>query len=277
MTEWRHERLPQPWGRLSVYTAGEGPPLLLLHGLGGSGRYWAGLAPHLASRRTLIAPDLAGFGRSDKPHASYDSAFHVEALAALLEARGLPVASVAGHSMGGVLAALLAARHPRLVDRLAVVASPFPRPQERPLRLPTSPPGRAVFRFIQTVLPLLAPLVRSATFPREVVADYLRHTLESYTRTSQHILWDGALAAEVRSLSSAPPPALLLFSGADTTIHPDSLAQWRGALPTAVVEVVPGGHQLLLRGGFARLAAWVTAGAGTVLPPPVVQTTHTAL
>ena len=277
MSAWRHTHVPMEWGRLSVYVAGDGPPLLLLHGLGGSGRYWAGLAPELAASHTLIAPDLAGFGRSDKPHLRYGAAFHVGTLEALLAAYGVREAAVAGHSMGGILAALLASRRPALVSRLAVVASPFPRPQVRPLNLPTTLPRRAVYRFVQAVLPVVAPLVRSGTFPRAVVADYLRHTIESYDRTSQALIWDTALAAEIRELGTHPRPTLLLFSEEDSTIHRDSLELWHAALPAAEVRRVPGGHQLLLRGEFATLAAWFAPQRAVVADASLLQQPHTAV
>jgi pimeloyl-ACP methyl ester carboxylesterase len=254
---WQHQRITLGWGRLSVYVAGSGPPLLLVHGLGGSGRYWAGLAPHLAASRTLVAPDLAGFGHSDKPAADYSRKFHLDNLDGLLGGLAIegPI-SVAGHSMGGVLAALYAARRPDRVDALALVAAPFPREQLRPLRMPGGPGGRAFYRFVQTVLPLVSPLVRSKTFPRAVVADYLRHTLTSYEATSHSLIWDVSVVEELQALRAADRPELLLYSDEDRTIAPDSLQRWRGALPGAEVRTTPGGHQLLLRGGFASLAQW---------------------
>jgi pimeloyl-ACP methyl ester carboxylesterase len=260
--QWEHRRIALGWGRLSVYVAGEGPPLLLVHGLGGSGRYWAGLAPHLAASRTLIAPDLAGFGRSDKPAEEYSRGFHLDNLDGLLAGLGIATSvSVAGHSMGGVLAALFAARRPDRVDALALVAAPFPREQLHPLRLPGGPGGRAFYRFVQEVLPVLSPLVRSKTFPRAVIADYLRHTLTSYERTSHSLIWDVRVRDELEPLRAADRKELLFYSDEDRTIAADSLQLWRSVLPRAEVMVAPGGHQLLLRGGFAGLAQWFSGPA----------------
>ena len=65
---------------LSARSWGQGPPVVLLHGLGASSRYWETLA-HSSSGYAATAPDLLGFGRSPKPpEASYDAACHVEAL-----------------------------------------------------------------------------------------------------------------------------------------------------------------------------------------------------
>ncbi|MEO8897741.1 MAG: alpha/beta fold hydrolase [Candidatus Dormibacter sp.] len=256
---WRRQRVRLRWGRLNVYVAGDGPPLLLLHGLGGSGRYWAGLAPHLAATRTLIAPDLAGFGRSDKPSVDYSRAFHVDSLDALLEALGVatPLA-LAGHSMGGVLAALFAARHPERIESLALAAAPFPRPQTHPSRLPGGVAGRAFYSFVQTTLPLVSPLVRSQTYPRAVIADYLRHTRASYRLSSRSLIWDVGVIDELAGLRSCDSlPALLMYSADDRTIASDSLQRWQQVLPRAETLLVAGGHQLLLRGGFSDLAQWV--------------------
>lgn len=258
---WRHHRLAFAWGSLNVYTAGSGDPMLCLHGLGGSGRYWAGLAPHLAARRTLIAPDLAGFGRSDKPATvSYDRAFHLEVVEGLLDQMGIESRlAIAGHSMGGVLAALLALRRRAAVEALALVATPFPRPQERPFGCPPAGGRALAYRTVQFLLPLLSPLVRSRTFTREIVADYLRHTPASYRLTSASLIWDVSVVNELAPLPGLDARSLLLFSDEDRTIRPDSLERWRRLLPQAEVAVQPGAHQVLLRGGFARLARWVAA------------------
>jgi pimeloyl-ACP methyl ester carboxylesterase len=268
--EWRHHRIRLPWGRLSVQVAGDGPALLLLHGLGGSGRYWAGLAPLLADRRLLIAPDLAGFGRSDKPRLDYTRAFHVDTIDSMLAALHVegPL-SVAGHSMGGILAALFADRHPTAVASLALVASPFPRQQPRPYGMPNSGTRRAMYRVTQRLLPLLSPLVRSPTFPRAVIADYLRHTVDSYQKTSHALIWDPAVADALGGLDSAlsDRPVLLLYSDEDTTIARDSLERWRMLLPHAEVVVAPGAHQLLLRDHFATLAGWFGTRPARPLDP----------
>ena len=266
---WRRHSVALGWGRLSVQIAGDGPPLLLLHGLGGSGRYWAGLAPRLAASHTLIAPDLAGFGRSDKPSVDYSRAFHLDNLDGMLRFLSIDGAlGVAGHSMGGILAALFAARRPGRIESLALVASPFPRVQRHPYRTPRGPLARAVYASIQRILPVASPLVRSKTFPRAVVADYLRHTLDSYNLTSNSLLWDPAAVPELSHLGAemAGRPQLLLYSGEDRTIAPDSLERWRALLPDAEVRVAAGAHQLLLRDRFTTLAGWFE---GLSVPLPV--------
>ena len=265
---WQHRRVRLGWGRLSVQVAGDGPPLLLLHGLGGSGRYWAGIGPSLAATRTLIAPDLAGFGRSDKPRLDYTRDFHVATLEDLLAALQVDGrVGVAGHSMGGILGALFAARHPERIESLAVIASPFPRRQVHPVRVPRGVTGRVVYRTLQRLLPLVSPVVRSPVFPRAVIADYLRHTVDSYQKTSHALIWDPTVADELATLDERlrARPQLLLYSDEDTTIGADNLGRWQEVLPHAQTLVMPGAHQLLLRDHFVTLARWY--GAGVVQAP----------
>jgi pimeloyl-ACP methyl ester carboxylesterase len=126
----RSSHLTRPWGQLRVWQAGDGPPLLLIHGLGGSGRYWQALAGAVAASHHVIAPDLAGFGGSSRTARAYDRAAHLDDIDAVV-ARFAPSGDivVAGHSLGGLLGALWVARGRERVVGLAVVAAPFPSAQ----------------------------------------------------------------------------------------------------------------------------------------------------
>ncbi|MFJ2897716.1 alpha/beta fold hydrolase [Streptomyces sp. NPDC087218] len=100
------------------------PDRVYLHGLGASsGPYFAASATHplLADGRSLLV-DLLGFGISDRPtDFGYTLEEHADAVAKAMEAAGAHGADVIGHSMGGAVAIVLAARHPRLVGRLVLV------------------------------------------------------------------------------------------------------------------------------------------------------------
>lgn len=105
------------------------PPVLLVHGLGGSTLNWELVGGPLAARLGCLvtAVDLAGFGRT-RPHGrSASLSTNGKLLAALLEARGPAV--VVGNSMGGALGTGLAARRPDLVAALVLVDAAFPRPR----------------------------------------------------------------------------------------------------------------------------------------------------
>jgi pimeloyl-ACP methyl ester carboxylesterase len=112
------ERLYERRGaQIRTFEGGEGPPLLLVHGLGGAAWNFSELAPLLPGRR-LIIPDLPGHGASSPLPAPTLTGF-ADLLAELLDE---PV-DVLGHSMGGVVALRLAERYPSLVRRLVLAAA----------------------------------------------------------------------------------------------------------------------------------------------------------
>lgn len=117
-------------GPATIYylVGGEGPPLILLHGLSGSSRWWAQNTPFLTRHFRVYVIDLIGFGQSrGQPFTLHEAAGVVMQWMGEL---GLARASIVGHSMGGFIAADLAARFPESVARLVLVASagiPFGR------------------------------------------------------------------------------------------------------------------------------------------------------
>jgi pimeloyl-ACP methyl ester carboxylesterase len=99
--------------RLSVRDhPGGSPPILALHGLASNARWWDLVAARLSPRWRVIAPDLRGHGRSDRPETGYAFAEVVDDLRGLVEAAGLDRVIVAGHSWGAAVALWLAAALP---------------------------------------------------------------------------------------------------------------------------------------------------------------------
>ena len=110
---------------LRYYVGGSssGPPLVLVHGLGGAASNWSELVPLLAPRFRLLVPDLPGHGGSSPlPSAPTLSPF-ADAVAAIAEREGLLPATVVGHSLGGVVALRLALHHPDAVKSLVLAAA----------------------------------------------------------------------------------------------------------------------------------------------------------
>jgi len=104
--------------------AGEGPVLLLIHGMAGSSRTWLEVMRLLARDYTVVAPDLLGHGESAKPLGDYSLGAYASGLRDLLMgALGVERATLVGQSLGGGVAMQLAYQHPELCDRLVLVAS----------------------------------------------------------------------------------------------------------------------------------------------------------
>src|SRR5271166_5009370 len=100
---------------LHVATAGQGMPLLLLHGWPEYWLTWEPVMERLSSEFRLIAPDLRGFGDSGKPAGPFGPDDHAADMVAVLDALGVERAGVAGHDVGGAVMQPLARRAP---DRL---------------------------------------------------------------------------------------------------------------------------------------------------------------
>ena len=101
---------------------GEGPPVILIHGLAASSRWWTRNIKHLARSHRVYALDLIGFGasRGHLPFNLEDGSGH---LASWMDSLGIERASIIGHSMGGFIGASLAADFPEHVDRLMLVGA----------------------------------------------------------------------------------------------------------------------------------------------------------
>lgn len=113
--------------RTNYHDVGEGFPLLLIHGSGPGVSAWANwrtVMPELARRSRVIAPDMVGFGFTERPAGQqYNMDVWVEQAVGLLDALGLEQTDLVGNSFGGALAMAIAIRHPRRVRRLVLMGS----------------------------------------------------------------------------------------------------------------------------------------------------------
>ncbi len=109
--------------RVSYRTGGEGPLLVLIHGITSSSASWEPVLPLLAERFEILAPDLLGHGQSDKPAGDYSLGSHACLVRDMMLMLGYDSGTIVGHSLGGGIAMQLAYQFPELVDRLALVSS----------------------------------------------------------------------------------------------------------------------------------------------------------
>ena len=167
---------------LAYEAGGSGSPVVLLHGLSGSGRWWSRNVPALAQHFRTYTVDLPGFGanRGIRWTGLDDT---VDWLATWMADEGIGPAHVAGHSLGGAVAAHLAVRHPQRVDRLVLVSSAIrPRGARATMR------ATDLLRTIQRRSPGI-----TAMFVRDALR---RHPRSAAAATVEAIMtnWDGRLA-----------------------------------------------------------------------------------
>lgn len=247
---------------LAVERWGAGPPVLLLHGIGGSARYWRPLA-EVSTGYRAVAPDLLGFGRSPRPEdRPYDVDAHLEALLPLV-ARG---SVVLAHSTGAVLAAALAARRPDLVRALLLVGAPLyadvasARREVRKLgalaRFTASGEvaGRVAMVLLHTLVRPLSALLPLG-LPPAVVQDFWEHSWTSYSRTLRQVVIDHPA---VPDLAATDVPCTLVYGRTDRTASHAPLPGLLAANPALRAVELPGGHHLPAQDP-ARIAQLLTA------------------
>lgn len=155
--------------KIHVVEAGEGPPLLLVHGFLVSHKEWLPILPYLTPHFRCIVPDLPGFGASDKKSPSlygYSREAFSDTLVEILTAFELPRVHVCGHSMGGSISITFAADHPEMVQRLVLMDS---------LSLPFDVP----FKGKLPLLPFIGPIIFKKLYGRALFRDYFKNDVWS--------------------------------------------------------------------------------------------------
>lgn len=107
--------------RVAALKSGQGPAVVIVHGIGGHKEDWKPVMATLSSQHTVYAIDMIGFGGSSKEASEILIEMQADAVGALLEAEGVTRASIVGNSVGGWVAATFAARHPERVAKLVLV------------------------------------------------------------------------------------------------------------------------------------------------------------
>jgi pimeloyl-ACP methyl ester carboxylesterase len=143
--------------RRAFVKTGQGPALLLLHGLGCDHTSWASVIDSLARRYTVIAPDLLGHGGSDKPRADYSVGGYANGMRDLLTVLGIDKVTVVGHSFGGGVAMQFAYQFPERTERMVLIAPGGLGPEVNPAIRAVTTPG-----FHQVMAALALPGVRHA-------------------------------------------------------------------------------------------------------------------
>jgi pimeloyl-ACP methyl ester carboxylesterase len=137
--------------RVGFRIAGEGPLIVLLHGITSTSDVWLGAMERLADRYTVVTPDLLGHGRSAKPRGDYSLGAYASGARDLLGVLGFERGTVVGHSLGGGIALQFGYQFPEYTERLVLVSSGGLGKEVHPLLRAGALPGS------ELVMPFIAP------------------------------------------------------------------------------------------------------------------------
>ncbi|MFD4294859.1 alpha/beta fold hydrolase [Rhodococcus sp. NPDC058505] len=252
--------------RRAFRIAGSGPALLLIHGIGDNSATWNEVIPHLAKNFTVIAPDLLGHGRSDKPRADYSIAAYANGIRDLQTVLGFDRATVVGHSLGGGVALQFAYQFPQMVERLVVVAPGGVTKDVNPaLRFASLPIANEAMRLLQVpgALTLIGALGQIADQlyrgPFRSVAlfhdapDLVRvlrslpdpTARDAFLRTLRAVVdWRGQVVTMLdRCYLTADLPVQIIWGDRDAVIPVSHAHLAHAALPHSRLEIFPdSGH-----------------------------------
>lgn len=237
-------------GRTVYYESrGEGPPIVFVHGLGGSSAVWYTQAQELSSNFRTIVFDWFGSGHSAKPHAEYSVEQWGEQTKNLCEELGVSRIGLVGHSLGAAVAVRVAACHPNLVRSLALLA-PVTALEE---------PGIATIRErIRRVrsngmTDVAEAVAAGALAPRTretnpVIYALYRAMLLANDPECYALHCEALLRTNVETLiPQVGCPVLLLAGDSDRTAPPEEVNKLAGKFGSArVVEIPNGGHAMQL-------------------------------
>ena len=250
---------------------GRGQTVVLLHGIFAEKGHWVDFARALGGHYRIIVPALPGYGGSprleDEP---YDYAVQTGRLAALLDALGVERAHLAGSSMGGTLAALLALQQPQRVESVAFIGaphgirSPQPSSMDREIdagRAPLVAHDAAAFERMMALLFERLPLL-----PYPILQHAQAQAIER--APSNRRLWNEQLRNRYllhERIGALQAPLLVLWGEQDRVFDASAAGTLRGLRPPARVDLLPGlGHLPMMEAPAEtarRYAAFVQAQA----------------
>jgi pimeloyl-ACP methyl ester carboxylesterase len=242
--------------RRAFRIAGSGPAILLIHGIGDNSTTWHTVQSKLAQRFTVIAPDLLGHGKSDKPRADYSVAAYANGMRDLLSVLEIERITVIGHSLGGGVAMQFCYQFPQLVDRLVLVGTGgVTKDVNLVLRCASLPMGSEALALLRLPLALSAlqlagrvvgTVVGSRGFGRDL-PDVLRILSElpeptasaAFSRTLRAVVdWRGQVVTMLdRCYLTKSVPVQLIWGGQDSVIPVSHARMAHAAMPGSRLEI----------------------------------------
>lgn len=237
--------------RIRYHQSGQGPDLLLVHGLGANLSCWIWTLPLLRQHFRVTALDLPGFGQSSKPaHETYGLDEQSDRLEKILEILKIRKAFIVGNSMGGNIALWYAVKYPARVKALGLIGPassswlvPLPLSRLAWMSTPAS--------WLLTKRALRWAHGRAVSRPEKVGQNRIDETFSTYGRNGQAVrsflmateaIRDSRLLARIKELQL---PILILWGSRDRLVNRKVIDELEAALPAAESHVhLGGGHQL---------------------------------
>jgi pimeloyl-ACP methyl ester carboxylesterase len=246
--------------KVTYRTAGEGPVLLLIHGMAGSATTWKRVMPALSRCFTVVAPDLLGHGQSEKVAGDFSLGALASSLRDLLVALGHDRATIVGQSLGGGVALQLAYQFPERCERLVLVSSGGLGREVNPILSLLSLPGSSLVLSLACSGPVLSAIeglaglaARISLAPAPVVGEIWRSfsslgdedTRRAFLLTLRAVVDVGgqAVSASNRLHLVAELPTLIIWGGDDPIIPVEHAYEAHTAMEGSRLEIFEGvGH-----------------------------------
>ncbi len=244
--------------RIAYLDAGGGPPVILVHGFGGSLWQWEYQQAPLASHSRVITLDLPGSGLSDKPDIAYTPDEMIAFFRGFMDALGIQKAALVGNSMGGGLVIGMAVTHPERVDRVILISG-MPKGVREKLT------GRLTSRAVETSAPVWLIRLGNWLAGRWVTEDVLKEIVYDHSLLTQAViersyqnrqrpglmsplmtmarnlpLWEQGLA---RRIGEIRQPTLVIWGEQDEVFPPEVGRELQATIKGASFALVPkAGH-----------------------------------
>ena len=239
---------------------GDGPPLVLLHGLWGGLNEWQPVIGPLAEAHRVIVMDFIGFHGSDKPQVQYHNALLAQYLVGFIDALDLEDVTLLGHAMGANAATYTAFHHPDTASALILVDGAGYRNPDRDLSQPPSA-GMLRFRRMATGSSLAATrglLTRRVSDPALITDAWVEEAfglwVDSAKAIGDMLLEGGDLTEE--EMRQVDVPTLVVWGAEDQVFSPDNAERLRNDIDGAEIRMIEGsGHLPQIEKTEAFLAA----------------------
>lgn len=238
--------------RIAYLERGEGPPVILLHGIPTSSLLWRNIIPELASSRRVIAPDMLNYGKSDKPR---DADVSIQAQARMLlgfmDALGIRRADIVAHDIAGGVAQIIAVNTPERINRLvladAVCFDSWPIPEFKSLQEPEAEEKMSPQELEQMLRDFLPNGMHDTSAATPELADMMvgpwqgEEGKRAFFRNLRRLNPEYTLAI-ADELQYLPHPTLILWGRHDAFQKPEYAEKLKSTIPNAAIEWVDAAH-----------------------------------